>query len=574
MDKPTFELADIPDNFEIELRQDFVDQLDKLNRPYKYTDAQGALMSGHRVALYWEAGELHRRTLDKMTDEDREGYKRRHSLFERLWGRHRFKDYHFPEGDPLRYVDTGSWIRKSDIDVIREGIHITDEELSKAIVGFRKGKGNDIHCRELRFPRLPIKADKWWAWFIGIYFSSGTMYEFHKHGPKSAKGGSHQFDVRIRSHYEVQPKLMEVAAHIGAPGKDYAVRPKHKFSGTKQKLGAGRRTITVFGWPTFLVLAKFGVPMVWRELGSRKGKSFASRGYKPEIPNWIKKDDTFMHYFIEGFLNGGQGYSFLARSGGKRSRPVCHIGFNMTGKPVEMITKFLEEIERHLTKSLVKANKIRPITITAKDPERVKLQLAYTNYHAIQHIHANYHITRNDMRARNIVALDSREDRALYEALRLLQSYQSVLLGVIYEHPRTHEELLESLQMRPEDVEDTIQALLDEGLIILKDGVYMYWPIEFVKRREQEYRFAVEEITEVLDKYLKHLLYQCQSCDEVYMFSVNICHYCGGEVNPIPRENVVKQLSLDRRYQMYQARLMKTIRTYETGRDIEWRSLA
>jgi len=567
---PEFGLEDIPPDFWIELRQDFVDELDELNRPWKY-----GKLNGRKIAAYWESGELHSRTKSKMSPEELDGYKRRISLFEKLWGRHRFKDYHYAENDPRRYVNTGSWILKTEIKVLREGIEITDSELEKAIVGIRRGKGNDKMCRELRFPRLPIVADRWWAWLIGIYFSSGNIYSYFGLNSRTrGSRGPQRRDIRIRVHDEVQPKLMEVSTHIGAPALLYpaaAQNPNSKYEDKNvKKLGAGQRSSITYGWPTYLVLEKFGVPMDWLELGTRKHMSHASRGYKPRVPEWIKENDAFMKYFIEGYLSGGQGHSFLstAKSLNQRSRPNCHIGFNLTGKPEEMVHTFLTDIKEYLDKKGLVSNKIRNIVYNRKDPARVKLQLNYTNYNAIKWFSENIHLTRNDVRSRCTLYTDAKDDIVLYEALRQLKSYEAVLLGTFYEQPKTKGDI--EFQMHPDHVALGIHQLHAYGLIEYEGDLIVYNPTRFITKTQEKYEWEATITQNTINEYMKHLLYQCQTCLHVYTSATDKCHYCGNYVDPVPREKIIKPLEIDRRYSLYHAHLLRIMGNYEKG--IPWRN--
>ena len=154
MTVPTFGLADIPEDWEIELHEDLVTQLDKYNRPWLY-DGSGKKWGR---TVYYPANS----SAGKKIDPDRvnDPYK----FYRRLWGYHRYK----------KGYDNGAWIRKYQLHHITDHFNISNEELEKNIIGLRRGqKGKDVNS--LKFPRLPITVDANWAKMFGLYYGAGSV---------------------------------------------------------------------------------------------------------------------------------------------------------------------------------------------------------------------------------------------------------------------------------------------------------------------------------------------------------------------------------------------------------------
>lgn len=454
-----FTIADVPDDWEIELEQGFVDYLDRVNRPWKYRD-----MPRPWRATFCRAGETRRKYV-----KDPEQYLLEVGLFERLWGRHRYKDYHFKGEDPRRHVDTGTWIMKKQLDVIRK-LGVTDEELEKHVTGLRVGKTAQRINRELHFNHLPVYPDKWWAWLLGLYFSAGTIYfrdRYYKH-----RG----LIFRIRVANPVIPMVYEAAANIGSTILDYP--PEYKPHRVATGLGTGRRPYVTLGWPVFLVLEKFGLP---GDLQPEEYFGSGSRSHKPAVPSWIKENDEYMRYFIEAFINSSRGASYLFPA--KDNGPVFRITITMTGKPEEHVKQFLMDVNGWFQSHGTPGHLRKTDYYLNDDPEMTHYLLEFYRMDMTEFFLSNFRIRKPELRARLTVMKAAMEDPVLYEALRTLSTPDNVILGMLIEKPLSKKEVENMLQMQSRGIDESVQRLLDLGLIFLDQEQYCYEPEPFRQSR-------------------------------------------------------------------------------------------
>lgn len=108
---PTFGLKDIPEDFDIELDADFVQFLDRVNRPWKY-DPDGTFHpkrrhNPHESAVFWEAG-WYSDKRPRMRKLRTAGYFRRNHFYEKLWGYHRYHDAHVARYGYIIWYDIAS----------------------------------------------------------------------------------------------------------------------------------------------------------------------------------------------------------------------------------------------------------------------------------------------------------------------------------------------------------------------------------------------------------------------------------------------------------------------------------
>lgn len=545
-----FSLADIPDDWWVRLNDQFVDELDRLNRPYKYG------LATKRIARYWEAGELHRRVTDKMSPEEKAGYKRRHSFFEKLWGRHRYKDYHFDKDDPRRYVNTGSWIEKKELSVLKEGIEIDDVNLNKAITGFRVAKFSD-NVREMQFKQLPIIADENWAWLFGIYFGAGTMYHYvGRKGPHSRKGGFDSIYIRIRVPDPVIPKFLEVSAILGLHAVKYQMQEysgdgQRKIKGTG-KVGVGRREYIVFGWPEYVVLKKFGLPTEYLdEVQNKKDYQLTSSGYKPKIPDWILENEGHMKRFIEGYMCTGKCVSSLKRTpqqSSNRKMPSIEVKIQGIGYPESYIKTFMQQIHLWFARNGVLPGGFREAEPTGKD--RSMFTIGFHELDALRWLKGNMRLDQPALRARIYARLEAAEDPVVYEALRRYGNPENVILGCLLEQPMSAKDIEYDLRMYDHAAEDGLDNLVTYGLAKLEGDLYFYEPSRFIETTIMEYKELAEEKRQRMESYSEQLLYQCGTCREVYIRKTEICDLCGEDVHPRFRRSVLRRLNTQAKYDL------------------------
>ncbi len=560
---PTFGLADIPETWQIELNSNFVDQLDAVNRPWShekggYGVKRGRGRGNKNRARHWEAGWLHKRTQKRMTPEDLTGFKRRHSLFEKLWGRHRYKDYHFAEDDPRRYVNTGAWIMRSDVDVIREGIIIEDSEMERAIIGFRVGKFSN-HVREVKVSRLPIIADEWWAWLMGFYFGAGNCQTAIVNTAKTRPGGWTARYIRLRANDEVIPRILEVAKHTGIKAMVYAMQGP-KYRGKGKRAITGTRANIVLGWPEYYVLKKFGLPTAWEEWKDRREVQMASASYKPVIPGWIKENDEFMRSFIEGFMATAKVASALGPAkmpGTGRVIPRLAIIPTFMGAPDSDVKQFITDIHRWFEKHGHSGHLRKDEEHEGVYPGRSKYLIHYTNMSTFKFILSRFNIYKSELRARLFARVEAEDDQILYEALRTLRPPDNVILGLLLEQPLREGDIEDLLLMKPDGIVPCLKRLMDMGLVVKSGDYYSYYPEVFAERTAEKYEQSAQDYLEKMTVYLDKLLFQCSQCQQVYINETTECNYCSGEVAPISRRAVVGRMGRKRMYDMYIANTLR-----------------
>ena len=465
MQPPSFGLDDIPDDWEIELNDDFVRFLDSVNRPWKYNPDGSFNPKGRhnpgQSATFWEAGyyaACRPRYRRKRTPD----YFRRHNFFEKLWGYHRYHDAHVSRYGYIKKTDTGNWILKSELAVIREVINMTGEDFEEVITGFRKGIFSD-NVRELHFARLPIKGNRWWAWLLGFYFGTGAIYRRERYYV-GAEGPT----IKMRVLEDVVPLLAEVIQIIGAK---FLLRRQKSHTVTRKDvgLGTGTRRSLILGQPTYRVLVKMGLPT---DFLHHKPNQSGSRSVKPQIPDWIKGNDEFMIAFLEGFVNS-KGQSAISNSRTiRQQQPVPHlfVYLRMTGEPEEYVKQFLVDIQNWLEKQGI-IGKLRKVEWYSATSGVVQYELSLQNSKAHRWLLRTLNIRRPDLRARLILIEEAHTNPALYEALRILRSPNDVILGLIVEKPRTREEF-DSLQMMKEGIDASLVSLQSKGLIEKRNGTF------------------------------------------------------------------------------------------------------
>jgi hypothetical protein len=401
---------------------------------------------------------------------------------------------------------------------LREGIQIEDSELEKLVVGFRKGIGSNLTRREFKVERLPLKADKWWAWLFGYYFGCATVY---------LRTG-YSVAIRLRAHEPVVPLVVEIVRKVG--GHPVVRRLKTPKPLVKDKgLGTTHRREIVLGSPEYLVLQKFGLPTEFEDV---ERDHSGSRAYMPRIPVWIKINNEFMRSFIEGFINGSGCNTVLHPQKGSRTKeiPILFIYLRMIGQPEEYVKQFLLDIKKYFDKYRIRGY-FRKCDIYNVE-NRVQYELCYNSKEAYRFFLSHFNIVRPDIRARLTVKIHSDKDPVLYEILRELKTPANVVLGMIVERPRTKEEVELALQMRKEGVAESLRTLQVKG-ITQKGERYYYHPQKFKANVVRKIKRTHSLLTEHIKEYSSELLYQCRGCQKVYS-SPQKCS-CGKSLQPVDR---------------------------------------
>lgn len=512
----TFTLADLPDEWEVELSEGIVVALDKINCPWKH-DGRGKQRGYNR---YWRA-DTH--------------------LYSRLWG---WARYHRRGKD----VDNGAWIKKSQIAKINAVVKMTDAQWEQAIIGFKKGPGaKPIHSR------FPVHANKWWAMIFGFYYSSGSR------NMRLRKGKYVEDLMRIRAHDDVIPMVMQAARAVGAEPIISGYIPVYDKPHAN---GLGTTCLPTIRLSSsiMIVMEKFGMPIAWQtdeRLGKGSRGRTSSSNIEPFIPDWIKEDHTRMHGFVEAFINGSKGQSILARTKLKptdpRKRPWLnlHILLRMSGRPKEWIRRFLRDIgdwmEVFGVDVYFRELKYYSQRVETEDIGTWKYELAIHGMKGWKWFLDTFEIRRPDLRARVYARVESMTNQTLYECLLSVGSPENVILGRLYEQTMTKAELITCFQMREVGIVKSLQNLQKRGMITRRGDHYYYDPEEFTKRFIKENKALSEQLTNRMARWADKLLYQCPECHRVYIKPRMKCGLCGGEVGPVARSEVLKRMDGKRR---------------------------
>jgi len=540
---PTFGLEDIPEDWDIELDADFVKFLGQVNRPWKY-DEEGRFIPrqrrGQTSATFWEAG-WYSDKRPRMRKLRTPGYFRRNHFYEKLWGYHRYHDAHTSRYGYIKKVDRGNWIFRSELPVLREPFvtPLTDSDVEELVTGIRRA-GFTPNPSIIRFDHLPIVADKWWAWLLGFYFSSGCVFE-RKRYYKNVTWD--EVTMVFATHEDVIPFVANVSRNIG--NQRFFVRRIYKeLNEVKDKgLGTTIRPLIHMGSAVFLVLKKFGLPTQFQRHQLIGG---GSRVFNPRIPDWVKENDEFMLAFLEGYVNGTRSCSHLHPAVGQHDVqlpvPNTMVYLNCNGRPERDVKNFLSYIQRWLLKQGVKTTLNKDTGHKTKGSARYILTIADKN--GRKWLVDNLDIAKPELRARLFIRQEADKDPILYEVLRKARTPDNVVLGLILEQPSTQSMLQHSLQIRPEGLSESLGRLLELGVITKIGEHYHYKPDKFVSDRIATMQELQAYLKSEIWKYARSLLYQCRNCRKVYLKQHDKCPLCGSYVQPVDRDRVLRPLVL------------------------------
>lgn len=542
--KPTFGLADIPENWEIRLREDFVEKLDRINRPWRFDPT---MKRGDCV--YWYISTVRKRTWDRMSQEQRDRYKRHHAFGQRLWTWRRKPAY---KGGKKR----GIFILKHQIATMREAIDIADSELEKVIIGFRLGIANTDSS--IQIDRLPIVADENWAWLLGHAYSSSAIRFRAPRKVGRWKSHSEQCVINMLEYEPVIPLVKNICRKIGIDPYISQLKSTSLSTGTiAKRLRSKRRRKFRFGWPEFLVLQKFGLPTEFRT--ERPTSNMISRYWKPRIPDWVKDDDNCMRSYFEGYINGPYMIS-SSISVSKHGRAKSTLGAGVHIRPKAAQREYAEQFTVDLTEWL---EQYFSTSVREYNKGWMKGKYGYeiniVNKQGFLWLLDNLTIARPDLRARLVLRIEAYDDPVLYEALLHFRSPVNVILGLLLEQPLTADELSTALAMKREGVIESLRALQVKGLINRRGDSYYYDPEDFTKRMIRDNEKAAEKLAQRAYKYSARLLFRCTECLRVYIRPREICGMCDGEVAPVERKKVLRSVHQRRGRHILRAQELKEV---------------
>lgn len=534
---PVFRLADIPEDWEIRLRDDFIERLDKLNRPWRYTPGMK-----RGAALYWRISTIRGSTKDKMSPEEIQHYHAQVAFSERMWTFRRKPRY--KGGKKL-----GIYILKSQIKILREGIDIVDSELEKTIIAFRPGIANTD--KSINIPRMPITANRWWAWLLGYYFSTGAI-RFRK-ATKRKRMKRDGCVVRLKAFEPVIPMVERALLEVGIQPiiSDLATQ---KISTAKNPRALRTKRLRNFrlGWSFFLVMKKFGLPTEFVALKPSElpegRKRIISRTWKPKIPDWIKDNDDFMQAFFEGYINGGNSGAVLSRMGVNRVSPALGAIFYLRPKGFykEDILRFAEDMKSWIEKQGIYAGFREFKYGYTHGVKHTCYEISIGNQEGLLWLMNSFDIQRPDIRAKLFARLKSYDDPVVRWALVGLRSPDNAVFGMLLEEPLTTDELEGRLQMQRVGIVPCLVALQRRGLVVRRGARYFYDPEEYVKNTISKDAERMKILNAKAYKYSERLLHRCSECGRVFVNKRNTCGKCGGEVIPVDRVKVLSSIHVRR----------------------------
>lgn len=559
-----FRIADIPDDWDLQLSKAFTDKLDEFNRPWKH-DPQ--LPRGR--CIYWESGWLHDRTTSQMPPDILAGYKNRLAVFERLWGRHRFKDHHFKDGDPRQKVDTGGWILGSQLKLIREHLDIADADLSQYITGIRKGKASENTRHEIK-SLMPIRPDENWARLFGLYFSGGSInarrryitdhYKKKETPGYYTRGGTYDaISFRIRMQEDVAVWAIETLAALHSDAATHNPMKSAVYLKRKklERNSVSRRTKTLptmlLSWPELLIMQKMGLPEL-----DKKPSGKGSRTVRPRIPDWIKENDSFMKAFVEGYMNGPSASVHITITK-IHTLPYTHLYQRIVcyGTPLEDVESFIGDIANWLRSKGLNCRLHKKEGYTKLCPGQYRFELTISKAKDIQWLSENLEIVKADSRAALLLRLEALSDPFIYEAIREIKPGPAFVLGSLLEEKQTVDELAYSLPMSRVAVVDALKRLQLRGLVAREGADYVFKIDRFRDSVLTGHIVMLERLKKRRARYSTKLLHQCAKCHRIYLVERSTCGLCGGDVAPVFRDKTLRSL---RHSEAYLEKLIVTLR--------------
>ena len=340
------------------------------------------------------------------------------------------------------------------------------EELERNVVSARAGYSSRT---EVIFPQgFPVKPTDDHAWLLGLFFSSGGLHNRRRGRTRYPVGRAIRFCVSD----PLIEKLLEIGKRIGDVPHIYDPNTSLR-TGQPRRTGIGnrRRKSAVFHSVTVEILAKFGMPKYsvpvkdrygWDDHISRgKGRVYSLRSIGLKLPDWICRNDRFMHAFVEGYINGQKGASW-SYSKQQRNYRVneSHVQVRAAGMNKKQTLSFLKKIRDYLQKFDI-TGKIRPMTYPNS---RLTYWLAFEiwKHDSLINLFDSFEILRPDLRAR--LFLVKHRMPLILKMLQELGSLSTVVLGLMIEKPRTLKEIVNLLRLSNRQAEKVLQKLIKNGI--------------------------------------------------------------------------------------------------------------
>lgn len=289
----------------------------------------------------------------------------------------------------------------------------------------------------------------------------------------------------------------------------------------------------------------------------RTGKKWrATRDIDAEIPEWILRRKTYMHDYVEGYLNGLKATAWLhgriERPGSsQRRRPVVYGGVKLhfSGLYHNNLLKRAKQVMEYLKTEGIVGSFCRE-----KDDGRELIHYSFDvdRGESLIKLSQKFKIYKATVKAKLNLRIRSKTE---YDILIVLQRCRGVQLLAVYlllEKPRTYEELVKNWPRRYYDgrqihiVRDALQYLLRKGIVEQIGEVYHYRPARLLQWLIQAYRKEVEIRRKRVEELSAKLLY---ICPEDHITDQEQC-YCGKKCKPTTRWALRRYGSMGRRIEV------------------------
>lgn len=392
------------------------------------------------------------------------------------------------------------------------------------------------------------------------------VIEIHSGSAKIFKG---PFPIKVNQDYAFLMGLFYSAGGIGknalrfsvdAPVMDYLLTLKKglREKGTlrsgwhKGRLNDDLKRRICYSQVMFDLLKAFGLKTAPSfNLGKKNfGKYVPSRYLVCDIPSWVKRNERFMHYFVEGYANGMKCHAKLNgardcpdRNYANKRRPHLqihfgiHFGFSCYDD-ADQALRFTKEFVRHL-----ESHDGIHGWITRQRRDGRRNQHYVFNFHdisSITHFRNKFHIFRPMLNLKLNLRLAATKDKTLSYILQRTKNLDNYVLGMIYEEPKTMEEICAHCPKRPYNM--TVQQVLTPSveklrrLKVLKetDGKLIYEPSEFKQLIIESLRNRIEAKDRQIRMMSDKFLFLCRACRQVATQG-GACETCGKLREPCTR---------------------------------------
>jgi len=475
--------------YEVEISDALKDALDEINRPYVKDPTR------LRVNRIWPASA---------------------HISKRLWPHNtRFSP------NTGKIVDLGNWINMEQAVEILERTSISPEQFEENMMGIKSSNAS----RVLRGP-FPKMRSIDLAAMCGFYYSGGS--HIHREREHSTEDS-----YRLIIGEEILLVLEEVADRLGFNLVERNPLKRVISKAVKMNTARSKRRFSMsLPNPFMEVMRHFGVV-----LPSVKGRSVggkeAMRDFNPVIPDWIGENPEYMDAMIEAYINGPRSSADMKTIG---NHIMLRIPLTFYGSDEALTMKFVEPILERLKEVGVGGSPGR----VHQDRSRFGFRYVIHSESSLRSLIDHYEIVKGNLRSRLILKLS--EDPIIPLILRDVTPAQAMIIGHIYESPKTQEELQCRMMLNPESLRRNLIGVSNRGVIEFRGDRYEFDTRVFESRMTKKTHREYEKLVNKIQRYSKHLLHQCEECGRVYLKPRSDCG-CGGRVKPVERVGVLRPLN-------------------------------